>query len=222
MTSKFHSMKVFFLSGIMAIGLLSAVPQSTDKEAKALLNEATAKLKGHSQLYLEFSYHFVNKRVEPPVMQEENGTIAVKGDNYHLMFMGIEQIRQGNKLYTILREDEEVQITAYDPEEAQQGLTPTSLLSAYEKGYSYKLGAKKKVDGKNVQYVVLKPNASEEISKIMIGIFTGSKQLHSLKQWGTNGTELTLTVTSFEPNKALPANYFTFNKEDYPGYYISE
>ncbi|MDZ7846167.1 MAG: hypothetical protein U5L96_05075 [Owenweeksia sp.] len=35
--------------------------------------------------------------------------------------------------------DEEVQITEYDEEE-NTGLTPTSILKSYQKGYSYKMG----------------------------------------------------------------------------------
>jgi outer membrane lipoprotein-sorting protein len=215
-------MKKYLGLAFLSLVLMSAVPQSSNKEAKELLGKATAKLKSYEQLYISFSYNFVNTRVDPPVTQNENGTIAIKGDNYHLNFMNIEQIRSGNKLYTILKDDEEVQVTAYDAEAAEQGLTPTSLLSSYEKGYSYKLGGSEKVAGKTIQYVVLKPVASEEIDKIMIGIYTDSKQLYSVKQWGKNGTELTLTIKTFEPNKKLAAGYFSFNRKDYPNYYISE
>lgn len=206
----------------LSLALMSAVPQSSSKEAKELLATATAKLKSYEQLYITFSYNFVNTRVEPPVTQNESGNIAVKGDNYHLNFMNIEQIRSGNKLYTILKEDEEVQVTAYDAEAEEQGLTPTSLLSSYEKGYSYKLAGSEKIEGKAIQYILLKPVASEEIDKIQIGIYKQSNQLYSVKQWGKNGTELTLTIKSFEPNKKLAPGYFSFNRKDYPNYYISE
>ena len=135
--------------------------------------------------------------------------------------MSMEQIRNGSKLYTILPQDEEVQITQYDEEE-NTGLTPSSILKSYEKGYSYKLGGTEKKNGKSIQYVILKPTASEEIDKIMLGVEKESKHLVSLKQWGTNGTITTFNITSFEPNKDLPAGYFSFDKSDYPGYYIAD
>lgn len=212
-------------SGILASLLVSffafGMNGQTHKEAKQLLSEASDKLKSYDNLYIAFDYNFENTRVSPPVTQEESGNIALKGDDYHLDFMGMKQIRNGSKLYTILPEDEEVQITEYDEEE-NTGLTPTSILKSYEKGYSYKLGGTEKKDGKTIQYVILKPNASEEVDKIMLGMEKDSKKLTSLKQWGTNGTITTFDITGFEPNKDLPANYFSFNKSDYPGYYIAD
>ncbi len=215
-------MKTFFISLALVATTLSTTAQSSSGAAKKLLNEATAKLKSYDQLYIAFTYNFINTRVDPPVTQKEIGSIGLKGDDYHLNFLGTEQIRKGNKVYTILAEDEEVQITAYEPNEEEQGITPTALLSAYDKGYSYKLGGTEKKNGKTIEYVILKPNASEEVDKIMVGIEKETKHLYSLKQWGTNGTEVTFTITSFETNKKLPANYFTFNRNDYKGYYISE
>lgn len=206
----------------MILSGFGLMAQTSAAAAKELLGKASQKLESFEQLYISFTYNFVNNRIDPPVTQEEKGTIAIKGDDYHLNFLGTEQIRKGNKVYTILEADEEVQVTAYDPNEEEQGITPTALLSAYDNGYSYKLGGTEKIDGKKIQYVVLKPNASEEIDKIMIGIEEGSNKLYSLKQWGTNGTEVTFTINTFEPNKKLPANYFNFDRKDYPDYYISE
>ncbi len=190
-------------------------------EARQLLEKASQELKQHEQVYLEFSYNFENQRVNPPVVQKENGKIAVKGDDYRLNIMGMEQLRQGNKVYTILHDDEEVQVNEYD-EEDNSGLTPTAILESFQKGYSYKLGGSEKIDGKTIRYVILKPVASEEIERIMVGIEAGTYRLYNLQQWGTNGTLTTFLITSYQPNKALPAGYFNFNKNDYPGYYIAD
>ncbi len=209
------------LLSLMAVATFSAKAQS-HVEAKKLLTEASEKVKALDHLYIEFKYDFVNKRVDPPVTQEETGSIAIKGDDYHLNFMQFEQIRKGAKLYTILSEDEEVQVTTYEAEDAEQGLTPSNIFDLYQKGYSYKLGGTAKENGRTIQYVILKPTASEEVDKIMVGIDKASKQFVSFKQWGNNGTETTFTITSYAPNKELPAGYFSFNKSDYPGYYIAE
>ena len=215
-------MKRILLPLVCALILSSgAFAQTTTQEAKALLNKASEKMRSFDNLYLTFTYFFENSRVEPPVTQQEKGQIAIKGDTYRLKFMGTEQIRNANKLYTILEMDEEVQVTQYEEGE-ETGLTPTRLLNLYQKGYSYKLGGTEKKDGKVIQYVILKPNASEEVDKIMVGIEKDTHYIHSLKQWGTNGTVTTFQITSFEPNKKLAPGYFTFKKENYPGYYIAE
>jgi outer membrane lipoprotein-sorting protein len=211
----FTSVLLFFL-----LGSSVALAQS-HAEAKQLLEDASKELKAHQTVHLEFSYSFENNRVDPPVVQKENGMISVKGDDYRLEIMGMEQIRQGNKLYTILHDDEEVQVTEYDEEE-NTGLTPTSILESFEKGYSYKLGGSEEIEGKTITYVILKPNASEEIDKIMVGIESDTKRLYSLKQWGTNGTVTTFLITSYQTDKSLPGGFFSFDKNNYPGYYIAD
>jgi outer membrane lipoprotein-sorting protein len=195
--------------------------QPTNKEAKQLLTEASEKLKSYKNIFLDFNYTFENKKVQPPVVQKETGSIGIKGNDYRLNFMGIEQIRDGKKLYTILKADEEVQVTDYT-EQDDEGMTPSSILSLYKKGYSFKLGKAYKKDGKDVQDVELKPTASEEVEKIIVSIEKLSKKIISLKQWGKNGTTTTFVITGFVPDKNVPNNYFKFNKKDYPGYYIAD
>ena len=216
------TMKKLLTLNILALLLsfsFSASAQS-HTEAKKLLTEASQKLKSHKNVVIDFTYKLENTRVEPPITQTESGTIAVKGDDYRLKIMGTEQIRSGQKVYLILMDDEEVQVNDFDEE--NPGLTPTAILNSYNKGYSYKLGGEATVGGKKVQYIILKPNASEEEDKVMVGIEKESKQLVSLQRFGTNGTITTFKINSFKPDQSLPANYFTFNKKDYPGFYIAD
>ncbi len=189
-------------------------------EAKKLLQESSAQMKSYPALSLDFSYTMENNRVDPPIVQKQEGTLDLKGDDYRLKTPQLEQLRTAKTVYTFLHEDEEVQISEY--EEEDMGLSPARLLSFYETGYSYKLGGKETIGGKQIKYVILKPNASEEIDKIMIGINASTKDIYSMKQWGTNGTVTTLIVKSLNKNAKWPTNHFTFNKKDFPGYYISE
>lgn len=215
MMKYFSSLALLFILGLATIQAQSNV------EAKKLLERASTELKSHDQVFMEFSYNFENNRVDPPVVQKETGKIAVKGDDYRLEIMGMEQLRQGNKVYTILRDDEEVQITDYDQEE-NSGLTPTAILESFQSGYSYKLGGSEDVDGKKIKYVILKPIASEEIDRVMVGIEADTYRLYNLQQWGTNGTLTTFKITSYQPDKSLPTGYFIFDKNDYPGFYIAD
>jgi outer membrane lipoprotein-sorting protein len=212
-----------FIASLLVFLSLSPASLSAQShnEAKQLLEKAAAELKSHPQVLLEFDYNFENQRVDPPVVQNESGKIAVKGDDYRLEIMGMEQLRSGNKLYTILHDDEEVQVTEYDEEE-NSGLTPTSILESFRSGYSYKLGGSEQIDDLTIRYVILKPRASEDSAKTMVGIEDGSNRLRSLKQWGTNGTVTTFTITSYVTGKDLPPAYFQFDKSKYTGYYIAD
>lgn len=212
-------MKILRITLALLMTSFSALAQPTNKEAKQLLTDASAKLKSYSTIYIGFDYSFVNEKAG--VNQNEKGTIGIKGDDYHFNFMGMEQIRSGSKLYTILKEDEEVQITEFS-EDDEQGLTPSSILNLYQSGYSYKMAGTTTINGKKVQKVLLKPKASEEIKEIEVGVEKDTHKVAYIKQTGTNGTVTTFNITTFEPNKKFPANFFTFNKSDYPGYYIAD
>lgn len=210
-------MKKFFpllIAALVAKGLMA----QSHVEAKNLLQEATTKMKSYPAMEISYRFNLENKRVDPPILQILEGTVAIQGDNYRLKMDEMEQIRIGKVLYTILHEDEEVQKSEYDEEDA--GFSPSSLLTFYEKGYSYKMGGSEVIDGRKIVYVILKPNASEEIDKIMVGIDSKTKEVYSMKQWGTNGTVTTLTVLNLNKNVKWPANYFSFSKADFPDYYM--
>lgn len=212
-------MRILNIAFAFILATTAAFAQPTNKQAQQLLTDASAKLKSYSTLYIGFDYSFENKKAG--VSQNEKGTIGIKGDDYHFNFMGMEQIRKGSKLYTILTEDEEVQITEFSADE-DQGLTPSTILDLYQSGYSYKMAGNTTINGKKVQQVKLKPVASEDIKEIEVGVEKDTQKVVYIKQTGTNGTVTTFNITTFEPNKKFPANYFTFNKSDYPGYYIAE
>lgn len=214
-------MRIFLSLLVMAGSIALAPAQPTYQEAKALLEKASQKMKSYETVRIDFDYEFANTRVNPPITQSKSGQITLKGDNYRLSMPSMKQLRIGNKQYNILPQDKEVQVTTYRPNE-NPGLTPSKVLNLFDKGYSYQLGGSETVKGEKIRYVILKPNASETIDKIMVGIEADSKLLHSMKQWGTNGTVTTLTVNKITPNPELPAGFFRFDKADYPGYYIAD
>jgi outer membrane lipoprotein-sorting protein len=208
---------------VLSVALMAPfVSAQSNKEAKSLLQEASKTMKSYPALELNFSYTFENTRIDPPIKQVQKGTLALRGEDYRLKTELLEQLRVGTKLYNILQEDEEVQVSTYEEEDEADGISPARMLSFYEKGYSYKMGGTETIKGQKIVFVILKPIASEEIDKIMIGINQQTKEVYSMQQWGTNGTLTTLVVESLKRNAQWPAHYFTFNASDFDGYYISE
>lgn len=215
-------MKRIFTALFLAVALL-AQAQPTATEAKALLEASSKKMKSLGAYRISFQYNLVNKRVSPPVKQQENGSIVISGDAYKFNFLGTEQFSDGKKVYTVLREDEEVQITPLTKGESGGALSPSRILDMYKSGYSYKLdGEEKLANGKVIQYVVLKPMASETLDHAVVGINKADKTLYSYTEKGTNGTETKFTITKLESNLKLPPNTFIFKESDYPGFYISK
>lgn len=209
---------------ILIVGLgtnLSIHAQNTSAKAKQYLAKASLKLEANDHTYLGFTYTFENNKVEPPVVQTEEGNIAIKEEDFHLNFLGTEQIKQGNKVYTILTEDKEVQVSEFE-EGQSESISPAKILGSYQKGYSYKIDKTTTEKGKEILYIILKPNASEQVEKILVVLEKKSLRVKMVKQWATNGTITTFDITEFSPNKKLPKGYFQFNKANYPGYYIAE
>jgi outer membrane lipoprotein-sorting protein len=195
--------------------------QSSHEAAKKWLEEASQTLKEQRTVDIGFTYTFSNERVNPPVKRSEKGELQLKGDAYRLVLMGSEQICDGKMVYTILHEDEEVQkAPAQSDNPEEESFHPMQVLELYKKNFSYKLGGKETVKGQEVQYIVLMPNASEQLQRVVVGIYTKSKQLYSYEQQGTDGTVTRFVVDTYSANTSLPAHYFQFDPKRFPGYYI--
>ena len=69
----------FAALALLVFTTASAFAQPTNKEAKQLLTEASEKLKSYKNIFLGFNYTFENKKVQPPVVQKETGSIGIKG-----------------------------------------------------------------------------------------------------------------------------------------------
>lgn len=188
--------------------------------AKTLLNEVSTKVKGYDNIVIDFKWNLNNAK--EGVNQDTRGDVSIQGDHYLLNMMGITRIFDGQKIYTINPEDEEVTISNYSSEDDKE-ITPSKLLTFYEKGYTYKLDITQTVKGRKIQYVKLIPiDSKAEIKDILLGIDAQSKHIYRLIQTDANGTKYTLTVNSFKTNQPLSKTLFTFDEAKYEkdGYYI--
>ena len=157
------------------------------------------------------------------VNQETRGDVTISGNKYMLNMLGTTRMFDGKKIYSIVPEDEEVTISNYNPQDDKE-ITPSKLLTFYEKGYTYKWDIEQNVKGRKIQYVKLIPiDSKAEIKNILLGIDVQTKHIYRLIQTDDNGTKYTLTVNSFKTNEPLSKTLFTFDKAKYEkeGYYIN-
>ncbi len=202
---------------ILAVCSISLAPA---QDAKTLLNEVSTKVKSYNNIVIDFKWNLNN--VKENVNQDTRGDVSIQGDNYLLHMLGVTRMFDGKKIYTINPEDEEVTISNYSPEDDKE-VTPSKLLTFYEKGYTYKMDITQNVKGRKVQYVKLIPiDSKAEIKDILLGIDMQSKHIYRLIQTDANGTKYTLTVNSFKTNQPLSKTLFTFDEARYKkdGYYI--
>lgn len=213
--------KLVFIITIVCFGLVGFSQNSNS--AKALLDEVAEKVESYNNIYIEFNHKLDN--VDADVHQETKGNVTLKGDLYHLNYMGTEQIFDGKKIYLIIHEDEEVIIQS-PSENEEETLTPSKMFSFYKNGYSYKMGELKNIKGIKIQYVDLSPiDSNSEISSIKVGVDVKTKHIYNIIETGENGTITTLNVRSFKTNQTISSKIFTFDRatyQDQKKYTISE
>lgn len=209
--------KNYFL--FLFIGSVFTVWAQTPIEAQNLLELASKQMESYENIEFEFSYT-LNNRMEQ-INQESSGNVTIAQDKYKLKFLDAIQLFDGKALYTIVPENEEITITQANDDE-DFGINPKELLKFHKKGYNYHWDISQRVKGKNIQFVKLIPtNEDGDIVSLLLGIDTQKNHLYKLIEVGENGTVTTLTINQIKVDGSLPENFFVFNQDDYPNYYIN-
>jgi len=211
-------MKIKFFLTVFFLSLLPLSAQ-TSMEAKNILDAVAETISKQENLQFNFTY-VLNNRQEN-IRQEAKGKVVVAGERYKLDFMGIEQLFDGEKTYTIVPENEEITISA--AQEDDLGINPTELLRFYVKGYDYQMDIKQNVKGRPIQFIKLIPSEENpDIQYLLLGIDTNAISIYRLIEVGSNGTQTTLTLNNQLVNQPLAEDYFRFKPDQYPDYYINE
>ncbi len=192
--------------------------QSSTK-AETLLDEVYNKVMAYDNIYIDFSSALEN--TEANLKQETIGNVTLSGEKYLLNYFGAKQMYDGNKVYTVVPENEEV--TIEDVSEDQDNVSPSKMLTFYKTGHNYQWDITQNVAGRKIQYVKLIPiDSNTEIKSVLLGIDSQTKHIYKLIQTGNNGTKTTITVNSFKTNQPLSSGLFTFDEKKYEdqGYYI--
>ena len=121
---------LFLTIAILASTYMSA--QNSDK-AKALLDEVYTKVSGYENIFVDFRFEL--KNTDADINSETRGTVTLAGDKYLGDLFGTKQLYDGNMVYTIIPENEEVMIEAKADNE--NTFTPTKMLTFYKEGHTY-------------------------------------------------------------------------------------
>jgi outer membrane lipoprotein-sorting protein len=218
MIIKNQIMKNISILMIAILSVFSLNAQDTSK-AKTLLNEVSAKVKSYDNMVIDFKYSLENS-VEN-MSQETRGDVSINANKYVLNLMGTTQIFDGKKIYTIIPEDQEINISNYVAED-DNNITPSKMLTFYQEGYTYKWDITQDIKGRKIQYIKLTPiDSNADVKNILLGIDSQTKHIYNLIQTQDNGTKITITIKSFKTNQPLAKNLFTFKEDRYKDFYIN-
>ena len=207
--------KIFLFILLLSHPLLS---QNTEA-ARKLLDEVSGKISSFKNMKFDFTYVLENRPEN--IRQETNGSVTISKDLYRINFLGFEQLFDGKMTYTIVPENEEITIS--DPEEESElGINPSKILTIYKKDYAYQWDIKQNVMGTPVQFIKLIPNEEKkELKYLLLGIDMRTKLIYRLIEIGRYDTRTTLTLKNIKTNINLRDDFFLFDKNKSPDYYIN-
>ena len=194
-----------------------------NSDAELLLNKVSENIKSYQNIYINYAYTL--KNIEEDINQTNKGSFVTEDEKWRFEMLGVTRIFDGNKLYSISPDDEEVTISSQDPED-ETTITPNKMLYFYEDGYYFEMDKNKFVGNgqyrKKIQYVKLVPQDSEaEIKFILLGIDTEFNQIYEVIETGKNETVTTISIVDFEFNLPLDKKLFVFEKDKYQDYYMN-
>lgn len=208
------------IQAVLLFSISLTLHAQDSQKAKNLLDQVSAKVKSYENISIDFKYSMVN--FNENINQESKGNVCLKGDLYIVNFMGVTQIFDGQKVYNIVPEDEEISISKFDNSKTDS-FTPSKILTFFNSGYKYSWDILQNVKGRKIQYIKLNPlNAKDKRKEIFIGVDVQTKHIYNLIEVNKNGSKTTFTINSFKTNQPLSKNHFTFTESKYPNYYINK
>ena len=211
--NKYYKIKNIIFLIIIIITSNNLIISQNAEEAEILLNKVSENIKSYDNIYINYTYTLSN--LEEDINQTNKGSFVTEGDNWKFVMLGVTRIFDGEKLYTIIPDDEEVTISTQNPDD-ESTITPNKMLYFYEEGYNFEMDIVQYVGRKKIQFVKLVPMDSDaEIKYILLGIDVEFNQIYKVIETGINDTQTTIAIVDFEVNLPLEESLFVFDREKY-------
>ena len=207
------SLIVALVGAVAFINPVSAQNQK-DPKAQEILKGVSAKYKSMKSISASFKVTTMDQKAK--TTDTQTGTLLVKGEKYKLNLKGQEVISDSKTVWTYLKESNEVQIN--DVAEKSDAISPTSIFTIYEKGFSTKYIGEKKEGTVTYQQIELVPDDQKKnYFKIQISINKTDKVISSAKIFEKSGINYVYLIEKFKADADAPDAVFTFDKAKHPG-----
>ena len=201
--------KIILITAVGIINLIHA--QKIDNKAKGILDAVSANYKSKNTLYFKFSYGTGSGKIS----KNQTGSFYTSKDKYKLKIMGNEQIFDGIKTYSINEDEQEITIAKQNSKET---LSPINYIDSYKKGYNiYYIGK-----NKNLDIIKLTPTKNNGIKEVFLYVNTSKNNVEKIEQYSTDKHITTIIITEYKENPKVDSKIFTFNKNLYKNYLITE
>ena len=201
------------LLGTLAVGSFTfSFAQKIDAKAKTILDAVSANYKAKKNTYFKFTYGTGSGKIS----KTETGIFYSTPSQYKLNIMGNEQIFDGKKIYNISKEDQEVTIAK--PNGSEKALSPINYIDEYKNGYTVTYSGK----SGSLDKITLVPAKNNGIKNVVLYINTPKKQIAKIAQTSTESDLTVISVIQYKENQSVSGSTFSFDKNKYKNYLITE
>jgi len=208
--------KTFLLLALVACWAVQPATAQNDAKAKNILDAVSKKANALKSLKANFTFNLIGGK-GGKVTDSKKGSIALKGQKYHISITGQEIISDTKTIWTYNKDAKEVQVSTYVP--GEQSLSPAKLLTNfYDKEYKYSYGGERKAQGKNCDVIELTPtDQTKKVAKVELLIDKSTSVISAGKYWEKNGNTYEWTVSNYTPNAPITDSYFNWDPKEHPG-----
>lgn len=208
--------KLFLSAAVAGTGIMISA-QKIDAKSKKILDDVTANYNSKKNSYFKFSF---GSGTNGKVTKAQPGIYYIAGNKYKLKIMDTEQIFDGSKIYNINADDMEV--TVAKPNATSSMFSPLNYLSTYRKDYNVTYVGSRTVNGILTEHIKLTPVKANGLQYVNLYIDAAKKQMVKLEQYGNNKDVAVISIDDYRENQTLAADMFTFNKNKFKNYIVTE
>jgi len=185
---------------------------ASEQKATELLKKASARIKGFTTIEVDFTYIMENKQMG--INETMKGKVFSKGDRYRMTINDNVFISDGRTVWNFISDLEEIHINTI--ENMEGGLTPTALLSGFEKEYKGKFIKQENHRGHTVDIIDLVPKTPQSFFKYRLALDARDQDLVYTIAYDRNGGTYTYNIDTFKTNQPIPDSRFVFNRSEFP------
>ncbi|WP_140937534.1 LolA family protein [Sphingobacterium lumbrici] len=208
--------KNYILTLLLGFATLVTNAQS-DTGAKKILDEVAKKYDSYKTAQADFGFVATDAENES---YSDQGTLYLNKvkNQYQIQLKDQQLISDGQSVWTILKEEKEVQIT--DADNSTDAIGPNNLFTFYRTGFKYIGLSDEKIGSSTLSVIEMAPlDTKKNYFKIKIRINT-NKHIHDVSIYDKSGSKYTYTIRKLYVNHQIPSSQFVFNKKNYPNFEV--
>ncbi|NBC83157.1 MAG: outer membrane lipoprotein-sorting protein [Bacteroidetes bacterium] len=209
-------MKEILFTTFILLNMTCGYGQLTqDPKAKEVLDEVAEITEKYETIQAEFTLKYVNRRED--INTENEGTIHIRDSSYILETLGSKVIYDGENMYTIMEDLNEITITRPNMEDEDFVSNPAKIFTWYERDFKYRYKSTSTLNGQQYHEIELYPkNLDQPYSRINILVNADNYHLYKIESVGKDGDDYLVTIDVFKTNVSVSESYFQFDKNNYP------